>query len=56
MNAFIATVNAYENRGRLTPAQADSLIEQAEVIRESIGCIFSSAQEAGAVERQHQKQ
>jgi hypothetical protein len=50
MNSFIATVNAYENRGRLTEAQADNLIQQAEVIREAIGCTFSSAQEAGAVE------
>jgi len=50
MNAFIATVSAYENRGRLTEAQADRLIQQAEVIRESIGCIFSSAQQTDAVE------
>ena len=50
MNAFIATVNAYENRGRLTEAQTNDLIQQAEVIKEAIGCTFSSAQQTGAME------
>ena len=51
MNSFIASVNAYENRGRLTEAQADDLIQQAQTIRDAIGCGVGntlSAQEADA--------
>ena len=40
-----------EDRGRLTEAQADDLIQQAEIIKDdAIGCIFSGAQETDAME------
>ncbi len=50
MNAFISSVNAYEDRGRLTEAQADDLIQQAQAIREAIGCTFSTVQQTGAMD------
>ena len=43
MDSFIASVNAYENRGRLTEMQADDLIQQAQFIRGVIGCLSSHA-------------
>lgn len=49
-NAFIATVDKFENSERLTAEQADELRQQAEAIGDAIGCIFSTAQEADTME------
>ena len=38
LNAFINQANAAEGRGDITQEQADDLINQAEEIREAIGC------------------
>jgi hypothetical protein len=46
MNTFIATVTSLENSGRLTEAQADDLIQQAQAIRDAIGCFSSNAMQA----------
>ena len=43
MDSFIKSANAYENRGRLTEIQADDLVQQAQVIKEAIGCGGGSA-------------
>lgn len=43
MDTFAALVNIFENRGFLTDELADDLIQQAQVIKDSIGCSSSGA-------------
>jgi hypothetical protein len=46
MNKFIATVDRLEDKGRLTEMQADDLIQQAQAIKDAIGCFSSNAMQA----------
>jgi hypothetical protein len=46
MNSFINTVDRLEDRGRLTMSEADDLIQQAQAIKDAIGCFGSSPMQA----------
>lgn len=46
MDNFVALVNTFENRGFLTEAQADDLLQQAEAIKDTIGCSNSGTSSA----------